>query len=183
MAFFGAGVAIQLKDSDPDYPAMVMADFMLGGGFLTGRVTKRLREKEGLSYYAGTQFQAPALDDAAAELGMAIYKPDNLKKIEAGFSEELQKAVSGGFTPAELKDAVPGLLQAREAQRSDDNALAQTLVRYLFIDRKLDFDKKLDDQIRKLDAKKVSAALKAHLDPKAMFTIKVGDFKTVAAPQ
>ena len=86
-AFFGAGQTLSMKDGDPDYPAMVMADFMLGGGFLTGRVTKRLREQEGLSYGAGTQFRAPALDDGAVELGFAIYKPDNAQKIETGDDE------------------------------------------------------------------------------------------------
>jgi zinc protease len=182
-AFYGTGTTLKMKDTDADYPAMMMADFMLGGGFLTGRVTKRLREHEGLSYYAGTIFRAPALDDGAVEMGMAIYKPDNVKKVETGFTEELERAVTGGFAPAEVKDAVPGLLQQREAQRQSDPDLAQMLVRYLFIDRKLDFDKKLDESIRKLDAKKVSAALKAHLDPKQMWSVEVGDFKTLAPPQ
>jgi len=178
-AFFGAGQTLSMKDGDPDYPAMVMADFMLGGGFLTGRVTKRLREQEGLSYGAGTQFRAPALDDGAVELGFAIYKPDNAQKIETGFNEEVSKAVASGFTDQEMKDAVPGLLHEREAQRSNDNELAQVLVRYLYIDRDLKFDKKIDEAISKLDAKKVSAALKTHVDPKGFWTVKVGDFKTV----
>lgn len=182
-AFFGAGLTLPMKEGDADYPAMVAANFMLGGGFLTGRVTQRLREKEGLSYGAGTVFRAPALDDGAVMLGYAMYKPENASKVEAGFNEEMARAVKDGFVDKEVKEAMPGLIQERESTRANDNELAQLLVRYLYIDRTLKFDKQLDEELAKLDGKKVSAALKAHVDPKGFWEIKAGDFKTVQMPK
>ena len=33
-----AGVNIPLRDDDPDYPALVLGNYMLGGGFLNSRL-------------------------------------------------------------------------------------------------------------------------------------------------
>ena len=35
-AFYGVGLDFPLNDADPDFPAMMMADYLLGGGFLNG---------------------------------------------------------------------------------------------------------------------------------------------------
>ena len=37
-AFFLAGLNLQLRDDDPDYPALVLGNYMLGGGFLNSRL-------------------------------------------------------------------------------------------------------------------------------------------------
>jgi zinc protease len=44
-----------LKENDPDYVALDIANEMLGGGaFLSSRLPERLRETEGMSYGAGS---------------------------------------------------------------------------------------------------------------------------------
>ena len=64
-AFFIAGQNLALRDDDPDYPALVLGNYMLGGGFLNSRLATRIRQKEGLSYGVGSQFQASPLDKPA----------------------------------------------------------------------------------------------------------------------
>ena len=41
-----AGVNIPLRDDDPDYPALVLGNYMLGGGFLNSRLAVRIRGKK-----------------------------------------------------------------------------------------------------------------------------------------
>jgi zinc protease len=48
-AVFTAGILMPFNQDDPDYPAMVMANFMFGGD-LKSRLWRRIRETEGLSY-------------------------------------------------------------------------------------------------------------------------------------
>jgi zinc protease len=182
-AFFGLGVNFSMKDSDPDYPAMVMADYMLGGGLLFGRVPQRLREREGLSYTAGTMLNAPPLDDGAVMMGYAIYAPQNVSKVETGFKEEVTKAVDKGFTSDELNQARNGLLKDREQARANDQKLARELVKDLFIGRTMEFDQAVDDKLKTLDVAAVGSALKRHVDPAKLVTIKAGDFKKVAPPK
>jgi zinc protease len=42
-AFFVAQQNLELKDGDPDYPAMALAGYMIGGGVLNSRLAKRIR--------------------------------------------------------------------------------------------------------------------------------------------
>jgi zinc protease len=102
MACFVTGTTLPLRQTDADYPALVLADAMLGGGFLNGRVPQRLREKEGLSYGAGTFLRAGPFEDNGAVIGYAISAPENAPKVEQGFKEELELAVKKGFSDAEL---------------------------------------------------------------------------------
>ncbi len=61
-AIFFAGTQLPVRDDDPDYPALVLGNYMLGGGFLNSRLAVRVRQKEGLSYGVGSQFNASSLD-------------------------------------------------------------------------------------------------------------------------
>jgi zinc protease len=183
MAFFGSGTNFKLKESDPDFPAMLLADYMLGGGFLNGRVPQRLREREGLSYGAGTMLRAGTHDDFAAVIGYAIYAPQNVEKVEKGFAEEVALAVEKGFTEAELKLAREGLLKQLEQGRSEDASLAGDLLQQLDLNRTAAFDQQLEDRLRALPLADVNAALKKYVDAKKFSVVKVGDFKQVVAPK
>jgi zinc protease len=180
-AFYGVGLDFALNDADPDYPAMMMADYLLGGGFMSGRVTRRLRETEGLSYGAGTFLRVPPLDDEATLFGYAIFAPQNLEKVERGMIEELKRAVESGFTEKEVKDARPGLLQVREQQRANDNELALELTGNLYLGRTLAFDEAVDSKLAALSAGQVSQAVKKFLNPAKLTAIKAGDFKSAPA--
>src|SRR5262249_32012469 len=54
-AFFLAGENLKLNDEDPDYPALVMANYMFGSSGLGTRLSRRIRDKEGLSYVVQSQ--------------------------------------------------------------------------------------------------------------------------------
>ncbi len=45
-----AGYNFEMRDDNPDYPALLLSNFMLGGGFLNSRLAERIRQKEGVSY-------------------------------------------------------------------------------------------------------------------------------------
>ena len=50
-----AGMNLNISRKHPDYPAIIMANELLGGGaFLSSRIPQRLRENEGMSYGAGS---------------------------------------------------------------------------------------------------------------------------------
>jgi zinc protease len=183
MAFYGTGTNFKLKEEDADYPAMLLADYMLGGGFLNGRVPQRLREKEGLSYGAGTFMKAGTHDDFGALLGYAIYAPQNLEKVSKGFSEELSLAVDKGFTDAELKLAREGLLKQIEQGRSEDDTLVMDLVQQLDLGRTTAFDQKVEDKLKALSVSDINGTLKKYVDPKKFSVVKVGDFKQASAPK
>jgi zinc protease len=175
-AFFIAGQSFAMKDGDPDYPALVMADFLIGGG-MQSRLIERLRQKDGLSYYAGSQFGAGALDPSASFAGLAIFAPANLAKLETGFREEMDRVVRDGISAAELEKGKEGLLQSRQLLRADDRGLASTLAQNAFLGRSLAWDASLEAKIRALTPADVNAAVRRHIDPSKFVVVKAGDFK------
>lgn len=177
MGMLAAGLLLNIRDDNADVPALTMADFLLGGGFLKGRIPQRLREKEGLSYGAGSRFVASPLDERSLIFGYAIFAAKNLDKVLAGFKEEIQKAQASGFTDAELTGGKTGILQERATRRASDGYIAETLAAYLRFDRTFDYDEKLDEKLSALSLSQVNAAAKKYLDFDSMKQVTAGDFK------
>jgi len=182
-AFFIAGQNLPLGDEDPDYPALVLGNYMLGGGFLNSRLAVRIRQKDGLSYGVGSQFQASPLDKAGAFTAFAIYAPQNEAKLEAAFQEEIARVLKDGFEAREIAEAKSGWLQSRQVSRAQDAPLARTLATDLYIKRTLAWDAALEKKVEALTGEQVLAAMRKYLDPAKMTIVKAGDFaKGGAAP-
>jgi zinc protease len=180
-AFFIAGQRLNLRDDDPDYPALVLGNFMLGGGFLNSRLAVRLRQKEGLSYGVNSGLNAGALDKNGQFVTFAIYAPQNVTKLETGFKEEVARVLKDGFTAEEVAAAKSGYLQFQKLTRAQDSAISGKLASYLFLNRTFKWDEELDNKIAALTAEQINAAMKRYLDLSKMTIIKAGDFTKAAA--
>jgi zinc protease len=179
-AFFIAGMNLPIRDDDPDYPALVLGNYMLGGGFLNSRLATRIRQKEGLSYGVGSQFNASPLDKAGGFLAFAIYAPQNAAKLEAAFKEEIARAVRDGFEAKEIQDAKSGWLQSRQVSRSQDAGLARTLTQDLYLARTLAWDADLEKKVQALTGEQITAAMRRSIDPAKITIMKAGDFAKAA---
>src|SRR5512133_2771942 len=179
MAIFVAVERWAMKDTDPGYPAFLMANQILGGGALKNRIADRLRQKEGFSYGAGSNFNSSSQDPVASWQAYAIYAPQNAAKLEAAFQEELQKALKDGFTQEELEFARKTWLQGEEAQRQEDRQIAGWLGSSLYLGRSVLFEAELEAKVRALKLDDVNAALRKHLDPATLVIVRAGDFAKV----
>lgn len=175
-AMFVAGMTIPLQDSDPDYPALLMANYMLGGGFLNSRLATRIRQKEGLSYGVGSQLNASSLDKNGTLLAYAIYAPQNAAKLEHAFKEEIEKVAKEGFTVDELKAARSGYLQSRQVSRAQDASLASALTNNLYLGRTMKWEADFEKKIEELTPEQVKAAFNKYIDYAKITVVKAGDF-------
>ncbi len=179
-AIFYAGSQLQVRDDDADYAALVLGNYMLGGGFLNSRLAVRVRQKEGLSYGVGSQFNASSLDKVGNFMVYAIYAPQNLGKLESAIDEELQRAINEGFTADEIAAAKSGWLQAQQVSRAQDGELARKLSGYQYLNRKLAWDEALEQKVATLTPEQITAALKRQLDTSKLSVVKAGDFAKAA---
>ena len=178
-----AGMNIAAADKDPDYPALVLGNYMLGGGFLNSRLAVRIRQKEGLSYGVGSQLTVRALDASGSFTVFAIHAPQNTQKLEKALREEIARALEGGFTEQEVTEAKSGWLQSRQVQRANDQALAGTLANALYLGRTLQWDADVEKKVSALTPDQIRDALRRHLDPAKLTIVRAGDFaKAPAAP-
>jgi zinc protease len=180
-AFFLAGMPIKMKDSDPDYPALVLGNYILGQG-ASSRLFERIRGKEGLSYGVGSQFGAPVKSDGARFNVTAIAAPQNASKVEASFRDELATVLRDGYTEQEVATAKDSWSQARQIGRSQDGALTGALLGGLHNDRTMAWDAELEAHVRALSVADIRAAMQRHLDPAKMTYMKGGDFARASSP-
>jgi zinc protease len=173
--FLQLGV-LRMRDDDADYPALIVGNTMLGGGFLDSRLATRIRQQDGLSYSVGSSLGADALDRVGSFSISAISAPQNTAKVETDAREELARAIATPFTAAEIAAAKSGLLQSRQVGRSTDGALAGQLARHLYLGRDFTWDARFEKALDAATADSIQKALQAHLDPNAMITVKAGDF-------
>jgi len=175
-AWITGGYNFAMGDNDPDYPALVLGNFMLGGGFLNSRLATRIRQKEGISYGVGSNFGAGSIDPIGSFAFFAIYAPENLERLEKAFQEEFNKVITDGFTAEEVSAAKTGWLQSRTVSRAQDGGLSSMLANYLFIKRDLLWDENLEKQVTALTAEQINAVMKKHLVPSKISIVKAGDF-------
>jgi len=169
--------AVDMKDDDVDAPVMAVANYTLGGGGFVSRLLTRLRQKDGLSYGAGSGLQLVPLDAAGGFFAFAALNPENAKKGMTATMEEITKLVSAGITADELSGAKQGILSGFERNLSNDGFVLGLLQDGLYLDRKLDFWVKRNATISGLTIEQVNTAIKRHLKPESLVKITAGDKK------
>ena len=178
-AFFLAGLPLALQDTHPEYVPLQLANRVLGGG-VKSRLLDRLRQKDGLSYGAGSQLSASTFEPSGMWVLYAIYAPQNLAKLKAGVQEELAKFVKEGITAEELADAKKGWQEERKISRAQDRALAAAHVAQTSANRTMAYTEKVDAQIEATTLEEVNAAIRKSLDPSKFLNVYAGDFAAAA---
>jgi zinc protease len=176
-ATFAAGLAFPLKETDADFPALRLGNFMFGGGTLSSRLGNRIRQKEGLSYGVTSSFTASARDPAATFTVNAITNPINIDRVEKAVLEELAAFLSEGPSPEELSGAKTAYLEAEKVGRTSDAAIAGQIATNLQLGRTFVHASEIDKRIAGLAPGDVKAAFRKYIDPQKLVIIRAGDFK------
>ncbi|HTU65629.1 MAG TPA: pitrilysin family protein [Steroidobacteraceae bacterium] len=179
-AFFVTGTAFSMRDDNPDYPALVFGNYMLGGSGLKSRLFARIRIKEGLSYGGRSQVQADENDDDGGFLSYWIYAPQNYAKLQAAFDDEIAKAINEGFSAEDIAQEKNGWQQGRSVSRSQDKELVRALAAKAFNDRTMAWDAELEKKVLALDPDTIRKVLAKYLVPANFTAVKAGDFAAAA---
>lgn len=180
-AAYFAAMTLPMKDSDADYPALAIGNFILGSGGLSSRLADRVRQKDGLSYTVQSNLQPSAVDERTSFYVFAISNPANAGKLRDAIAEEIKRLVSDGITQEELDQAKDGYLQSLQVARTDENSLIPMLEAYAFIGRDMKYVADFESKIRNLTVEDVNAAIKKHLNPARLFIAAAGDFQPADA--
>jgi len=176
-AVYLAGINFPMRDDDPQYAALVIGNFILGGGSLSSRLADRVRQQEGLSYGIRSSIDPHPIDKRCRFSVYAITNPDNRDKLVSVINEELERILEGGITQDELDRAQQGYLQAQGLQRSGDRSLAGTLNGNLFAGRSMKYQEDFEAQVQSLTVDQVNSALRSYIDTKRLNIVTAGDFK------
>ena len=172
---------LSVKEDDPDYPALLMGNYLFGSGALSSRLGTRVRQQEGLSYSIGSSLSVSSFDQRAGLTITAICNPQNIRRVEKAVREELDRLLRDGVTKDELDQGKQGYLQAQKVGRSSDTALVGILANLSHAGRTMAFQAELEKKIQAQTPEQIVAALRKHIDPKKLVIVTAGDFETETA--
>lgn len=170
-------ISFSMDRKSPDYPAFVIANEMLGsGGFLTARIPTRLREKEGISYGAGSFVNIPIDNNVASWSWYAFFNPTKKDLVNKALKEEVNKAVKDGFTEEEFKSNLTSWLNSRKTGLGNDNTLMGLVNSQLQYGQSLDEYDALEAKVSALKVSQVNEILRKYVSTDKMTSVFAGDF-------
>lgn len=163
---------LAIERGHPDYPALYLANQILGGSGFGSRLMEEVREKRGLTYgiYSGLspmQGRGPFMISVQtrAELSQAT-----LKFVQ----QLLQEFVEQGPTAEELAVSKRQILGSFPLSVASNSAIVGQLGAIGFYDLPLSWQDDFIRQIEQLDLQTVKDAVQRHLHPDALTIITLG---------
>lgn len=175
-AVYYASQQYALRDDDPRYPALVIGNYILGGGSLSSRLGDRVRQKDGLSYGVGSGVTAHPVDARTTFTIFAIANPGVRDKLVAAIREEIERLLKDGITAEELDAAKKGYLQAQQVGRSNDGQVVIMLAGNQFAKRTMTYHKDFEQRIQKLSIEDVNKAVREFIKLDGLVIATAGDF-------
>jgi zinc protease len=160
------------KRDDPDYFALTVGNYILGGGGFVSRLTEEVREKRGLSYSVSSYF-APGLHAGAFMLGLQT-RPDQAAQAVQVSREVLSNFVANGPTEAELKAAKDNLVGGFALRIDSNRKLLDNVANIAWYNLPLDYLDTWTQRVAQVSAADILAAFARKLQPQTMVTVVLG---------
>ena len=157
---------------DPDFFALTVGNYILGGGGFVSRLTAEVREKRGLSYSVYSGF-SPGLHAGAFTIGLQT-RPDQAKQALTVSREVLARFVQDGPTQAELDAAKSNLIGGFPLLIDSNRKLLGNLANIAWNNLALDYLDSWTQQVDKVTVADVRNAFARKLQPEKMVTVVVG---------
>lgn len=178
-AVYLSTLPVAVQDTSADYPALYLANYLLGDSE-TSRLWNRIRVRDGLSYTVRSNLDVSSHEPAGHWTIYAITAPGNTARVQRAVSEELARALHGGFTAEEVRQGIAALLNRRKLRLAQDGVLAGTWIDYMRLGRNYTRWSDMDKKLAALTAPQVNAALRAVLKPSEFSTAIAGDTSAAA---
>jgi len=156
----------------PDYDALSFANHILGRIYFMGRFGEKVRDEQGLAYYAYSELSAGF--GSGPWLVRAGVNPTNIERALESMRAELGRFQADGPTEEEQLDGVSSLLGSLPRQLETNEGMAGVLGEIELYDLGLDYLERYPDIIRALTRDQVTAAARAWLPPDRLVTAIAG---------
>lgn len=170
-------INLNISETHKEYAATFMANELLGGGaFLSSRIPQRLRENEGMSYGAGTFINSNYRFDVTNWGLYAAFNPLYKGRLDSAMRQEIDKALTGGFTKDELEKSKNAWLEGNRTSLGMNDFLARQIRWYIRDGRDLTEFTDFETKVKGLTLESVNAALRKYFDKSKLVMVYAGDF-------
>jgi zinc protease len=161
---------------DPDYFALYVGNYVLGGGGFDSRLMHEVREKRGLTYSVYSYFM-PLRQAGAFQIGLQT-RADKTAQALAVTQQTLTDFVAQGVTAAELTQAQHSIIGGFPLRIDSNQKLLEYLAMIGFYQLPLNYLDTFPNKVAALTAEQIKHAFQTHIHPERMVTVVVGNAPT-----
>ena len=158
--------------ADPDYFALTVGNYVLGGGGFVSRLTTEVREKRGLTYSVYSYF-APGIHAGAFTVGLQTRSDQAAAALQLA-RDVVARFVTEGPTEAELRAAKDNLVGGFALRIDTNRKLLDNVANIAAHRLPLDYLDSWTQQVEQVTVAQVRAAFERKLQPATMATVVLG---------
>ncbi len=157
---------------DPDWIALAVANYIVGGGGFSSRLMDQVREQRGLVYGIGT---GPSVrDHSALIIGSAQTENAHVAEAIQVTRNEIGRIYRDGATQAEVNDAITYLTGSFALDLDSDVKIASVVGGYQSAGRPIDYINRRNDLIRSITLADVNRVIRRLYNPDNFTFVVVG---------
>jgi zinc protease len=165
---------------DPDYYALTVMNYVLGGGGFSSRLVERIREAEGWAYDVSSSF-SPGLSRGSFQVVLQTKNETVWAAVDA-VVRELRRMVERGVTDQELADAKAYLTGSFPLRLDTNRKLAELISAVEFYGLGLDYADRYPALIDAVTTEDVLRVARAHIRLDRYVLVVVADHAKAAQP-
>jgi zinc protease len=161
-----------IQDEDPDWMALTVANYILGGGGFSSRLMAEVREERGLVYGIGT---GPSVREHSAIIrGMAQTENGDVREAIDVTRAEIARLYNEGATQAEVDDAITYLTGSFPLDLDSNAKIASVVHSYQASGREISYINRRNELIRAVTREDVNRVIRRLFNPDAFTFVVVG---------
>ena len=163
-----------LEDTNPDYFAVQVMNFILGGGSFTSRITMKVRSDEGLSYSQGSRFRY-TWGFPGTFSGYVTTKSSTVGYAISLILDEFNRIRSEPVSDDEMDVAINYYLESFSNSFTSPQSTMSTFADLEMTGKPMDYYKTYRDNIKAVDKAKVQEVANTYIHPDKVIIMIVGD--------
>jgi zinc protease len=164
---------LSIKEQDPDYVALAIANDIFGGSSFRSRLFNDVRTKRGLAYAVGSRLNS-GVHDQGVWLMRAETKLPSTQEVIARFVVNMERMRTELVTDSELAEAKEAYVNSFVFSFASSSAIVGRLIALEYDGLPKDFLQQLRARVIALTKEEILAASKKHFNPERLTIVAVG---------
>jgi predicted Zn-dependent peptidase len=164
---------LSIKEDDPDYPALVVLNDILGGSSFRSRLFNDIRTKRGLAYSVGSSLRAGVRERGVWAM-RAETKVESTQEAIGRLAANMERLRAEPVTDEELAEAKDAFVNSFVFSYASASSIVGRLIGLEYDGLPKDFLQQLRDKVVKLTKDDLLAAARKHLHPDQLRILAVG---------
>lgn len=164
---------LTIKENDPDYVPLAIANDILGGSSFRSRLFNDVRTKRGLAYSVGSRLNT-GMHDQGVWLMRAETKLSSTQEVVNRFVANMERMRTELVTDEELAEAKEAYVNSFVFSFSSPSTIVSRMVELEYDGLPKDFLQQLRDKVVKLTKEDILAAAQKHFRPERLKIVAVG---------